>query len=143
MDALAADDGTVMGNVDPMDFLEPVTQLLDGRKCGIDMIGTLVNPSASSPQNATSRVGTRNLKHAHAQDLLSFMRRRRDEDGTTVFQGDKWLQAVPVSGGVDTLQDGLKRIRESVEELARSKFVSVKKAPAARWNVDLWKITLL
>ena len=71
------------------------------------------------------------------------MRRSREQDGTTVFEGNEWLRAVPVSGCLDTLEDGLGRIRESVEELARSKFVSVKKAPAARWNVDLWKITLL
>ena len=92
---------------------------------------------------ATGRVGASNLKKARAQDLLEFMRHSRHQDGKPVFEGMYWLRAVPVSRCFDTLDDGLKCIRASVEELVKSKHVSVERPAAARRNVELSRITLL
>ena len=83
------------------------------------------------------------LKNARAKDLLVFMRHSRDEDGTTTFEGMEWLRKVPVSGGVNTMDEGLRRIRESVEELAKSKHVKIEKPTGTRWAVESWRITLL
>ena len=82
-------------------------------------------------------------KNARAKDLLVFMRHSRDEDGTTTFEGMEWLRKVPVSGGMNTVDEGLRRIRLSVEELAKSKHVKIEKPTGARWAVESWRITLL
>ena len=91
----------------------------------------------------TGRVGVSSLKKARAQDLLVFMHHSRDEDGTTTFEGMEWLRKVPISGGVNTMEDGLRRIRESVEELVNSRHVTIEKPKGTRWNVERWRITLL
>ena len=142
MPTLDAHDGSV-DEADPMDFLEPVPQKPDGLPCQVEMRGALVGKSASSAPVATGRESLSSLKKARAQELLVFMRHSRDEDGTTTFEGMEWLRKVPVSGGVDTMEDGLRRIRESVEELAKSKHVKIEKPTGARWAVESWRITLL
>ena len=143
MQALGAGAGSVDEAEDPMDFLEPVTQVHDGPRCELQKFGALVGKSSSSAPVARGRVNVSSLTKARAQDLLEFMHHSRHEDGTTTFEGMEWLRKVPVSGGVDTMEDGLRRIRESVEELAKSKHVKIEKPTGTRWAVERWRITLL
>ena len=143
MPTLGAHDGSVDVADIPMDFLEPVPQVPDGPRCQVEMLGALVGKSASSAPVATGRVGASNLKKARAQDLFEVMRRRRDQDGATTFKGMKWLRTVPISGGLDTMEDCFKCISESLAQLVKSKHVLIEKPRGARWAVERWKITLL
>ena len=143
MQALGAHPGSVDEADDPMDFLKPVPQVLDGPRCRLEMLGALVGKSASSAPVATGRVDASSLKKARAQDLLEAMRRMRDQDGKTTFKGTRWLRSAPISGGWHSMVDGFNCVSEALVQLVKSKHVRIVKPRASRWEVESWKITLL
>ena len=143
MPLLGARAGSVDETEDPMDFLEPVTQVHDGPSCEFHSFGALTGNSSSCAPVPTSCGSLSTLKKTRANELLAFMRQRRDEDGTTTFEGMDWLRKVSVSGVVNTMDEGLALIRESVELLKKNKHVKIRWSPATRWRVEHWKITLL
>ena len=88
------------------------------------------------------RVGVSDLKKARANDLLEFMRRKKEEDGGTVFKGIDWLTTVPIPGAFDNMKDFLECITESLIHLQKTKHVRIKVPPGSRWKVEHWEISL-
>ena len=142
MDVLIAREGSI-GAEDPMDFLEPVSYLGDGPRCVSVRLGALVSGSACSASVPAGRVDASYLNKARAQEVLEFLRRCRDQDGQRVFKGMGWLLRVPVVAGYDNLSEGLRFIRQAIEELSKSKHVTISRPHSARWAVEKWEITLM
>lgn len=130
------------------DYLEAIRLVEDGCPARVvhkgACVGSRQSQAPQAPGNKQHVVA--GLEAARADDLLQFLRRRRETDGNNSWVANSWIGSAPIvaaPGDCGSIEQCEKAVMKALEHLLKCKHVTLSRPKDARWKVREWTVTLL